>query len=774
MPASNLLLASKIVVVEEPPQIRNIPGVPTAIAAFVGVTERGPVRIPVFVTDFEDFKTVFGGYTSLSDMPNAVEGFFRNGGTAAWITRITHYTDITDPLTSTAVKGDQMILDRGGVAGPAVLDSVAGPFQLQAGQILEVNIDAAGADALTLQAVDANVVSGNAEPFALADGDTLVYQTNAALDDSALGLLRTITFLAADPLIAVIGAATAEEIAAVINRDGIGISAEVTGAGTTVTIHSDAKGSAAKLSIDATSTAIAVGKLNIAAGVTSSAGPNNVALIDAVTATELAALLTALPLSAGTAVAVAGALRLTGVTTGVGGTVVITANTTALGIFTGALPITQTGTAALESNTLKVIARDPGEWISSPVLYSVDIEAPSSGDADRFNLRVKKGTATAEIWPNLSMDALDTRYVESFIAANSKLIDVEDQFSPAVSPNNLPKVGSWSAWANQDNGLTGLVDADYVGSQAGGTGLYALDVISALTLLAVPGRATSAVHNAMISYCEVDRAGTCFSILDPPSDLDEQQIKTYVETTAALLGLSEFGSIYAPRVKILNPSTAIFGVANEITVPPSGHLLGAYARTDAARPGGVYEAPAGIENGILFGVLGFEGDDSVTGARSWVRDERKRDVVYPSRINPITVIGNSPRHIDGSRTLKGDGNFPSVSERRGVIFIEDSIKQGILFAKHRNNDRRLRMEVKRSITSFLLRQYDVQAFRGDTPTQSFYVDVSDALNTPERILAGQLYVRIGLATQRPADFITLLVTQDTRELDERLASLGLG
>ena len=55
MPPSNLLLASKIVVVEEPPQIRTIPGVPTSITAFEGVTERGPVRVPQFVTSFEEF-----------------------------------------------------------------------------------------------------------------------------------------------------------------------------------------------------------------------------------------------------------------------------------------------------------------------------------------------------------------------------------------------------------------------------------------------------------------------------------------------------------------------------------------------------------------------------------------------------------------------------------------------------------------------------------------------------------------------------------------------
>lgn len=762
MPSSNLLLASKIVVVEEPPSIRNIPGVPTAIAAFLGITERGPVRVPQFLTSFEEFVSVFGGYITGSDLPLAVAGAFQNGATAIWVSRLVHYTDILDSATATAVKGEFLIPDRGGAAAAAILDSAVGPFALVPAQQLDVNVDGAGTDSLVFAATPALVLTGNAEPYALVNLDTLVYQTNAALDDSALGIQRTITFLTAD--FSAIGAATAEEVAFVINRDGIGISADVTTGGTTVTIRSDARGAQGTVNILAASTAIAAGKLNIASGSVTSAGPNNVNLIDAVTALEIAALLTALPLTAGTSTTVTtttadDTIRMTGVTTGVGGTVVIEATTTALGIFTGALPITQTGSAVAIADSLKAIARDPGSHIAS---YSILIEAPTSGDAGSFNLRVIRNGATQESWPNLTMVQTDVRYAETFVNANSGLIDLEDQFSAATTPNNLPALGTYNTWVSQDDGLTGITDSDYVGSDAGKTGMYAFDQVDNITLLVVPGRATSAVHNAMIAYCEVQRVGACFAILDPPEGLDEQAIKTYVKTTAGLKGLTEFGAIYWPRVEILNPSESIFGVTtnNRLTVPPSGYLMGMFARTDASQAGGVYQAPAGVEIGRLFGVLGFETDDTL--------DERKRDVVFPELINPITAIDGSPRHVDGARTLKQNGNFPSVSERRGVIFIEQSLKAGLLFAKHRNNDRRLRMEVRRTIEAFLLIQYNDGAFRGSTAAESFYVDVSDALNPIEEIFAGRLNARIGLATQKPAEFIILTFTQDTRALEERL------
>lgn len=754
MPSSNLLLASKVVVTRQPPQIRTIPGVETAILAIAGITERGP-KEPRYATSFEEWVSIYGSYIADSDLAIEVEGFFRNRGTGVWTKRIYHYTDITDDQTGTAAKGEQDINDRGGVAGPAILESADGPFDLEDGEVLEVNIDAAGADALTINANPAEVTAGNVETYALVDGDTLVYQAKRP-GSAVLSELKTIVFLAADPLITAIGAATAQEIVNVINRDGIGIRAELVGANN-FKIISTKKGADAEFFIDGSSTSISAGKFDIAGG--SYTGSGDVDDINAVTATELAGLLTALPLSSGTATVSGNKLVLTSTGTGLAASVVVTANTTAAGIFAGVLPITQNGSDAAESPTIKVLGRDEGTYIDG---YVVVIEDATSGDADRFNLRLTKNGATKESWPNLSMDENDDRYVETFIAANSSLIDVQDLSSPAVSPNNLPKLGSYSAWAGSNDGLVGLVDSDFIGSDAGDTGLYGFDQIDNISLLAVPGRATSAVHNAMIQYCEVHRNGECFAILDSPVGLDAQGIKNYVQNVAALEGISEYAALYWKNLRVLNPSTAIFGNAENLVVPSSGFIAGVFSRVDQSKPGGVYEPPANVEKSVLFGVVGFEDDEAL--------DERKRDVVYPVRINPLTAIGGGPRHIDGSRTLKGDGSFPSVSESRGVIFITKSIKDGILFAKHRNNDRKLRMEVKRTIEAFLLLQYQNGAFRGDTPQESFFVDVSDALNPPEVIFANQLRVRIGLATQKPAEFIIVEITQDTRALEERLAN----
>lgn len=426
--------------------------------------------------------------------------------------------------------------------------------------------------------------------------------------------------------------------------------------------------------------------------------------------------------------------------------------------------ITLQDRAGVPVDTLQVDGKWDGSYANK---LRVIVEPATSGAAAEFNLSVEQDGVIVEVFPNLSMDSAAANYAESVInneKTGSNLVEVTDLASATASPDNLPAEGTFGPLTGGNDGLASLDDADFVGSEASSTGIRALDTVQNITLLIIPGRATSAVHNAMVTYCEATRDKACFAVLDPPSSTDAVGIVTYVETTAALLGLSEFAVIYWPRVKILNPNKNVFGSADQIVVPPSGHIVGVYARVDSSEPGGIYKPPAGIESGRLLGVLGFETDE--------VLDEAKRDLVFPKRINPLTVFPGTPRHIDGARTLKGDGNFPTVAERRGVIFIEQSLKIGLLFAKHQNNTEKLRATVKRTIVAFLLIQMRNGAFRSQDPTKAFFVDVSDALNPPTVIFAGQLVARIGLATNKPAEFIILRISQDTRALEEELAAAG--
>ena len=67
---------------------RPIEGVGTAIAAFVGFAERGPVNQPTFVANWTQFCSTFGKFIPGGFLAHAVYGYFHNGGGGCYITRL--------------------------------------------------------------------------------------------------------------------------------------------------------------------------------------------------------------------------------------------------------------------------------------------------------------------------------------------------------------------------------------------------------------------------------------------------------------------------------------------------------------------------------------------------------------------------------------------------------------------------------------------------------------------------------------------------------------
>jgi Bacteriophage tail sheath protein len=67
---------------------RPIEGVGTAVAAFVGVTAKGPYNSPRLVTNWGQFVSTFGEFVPGVYTPLAVYNFFDNGGGSAYVVRI--------------------------------------------------------------------------------------------------------------------------------------------------------------------------------------------------------------------------------------------------------------------------------------------------------------------------------------------------------------------------------------------------------------------------------------------------------------------------------------------------------------------------------------------------------------------------------------------------------------------------------------------------------------------------------------------------------------
>lgn len=96
---------------------KAIEGVSTSTAAMVGVTERGPVNRPIFLSSFAEYRRWFGGHlkpvagqASQWYLPSAVEGFFSNGGKRLFVTRVVGANDVASSSSVYAPIGDEMFL----------------------------------------------------------------------------------------------------------------------------------------------------------------------------------------------------------------------------------------------------------------------------------------------------------------------------------------------------------------------------------------------------------------------------------------------------------------------------------------------------------------------------------------------------------------------------------------------------------------------------------------------------------------------------------------
>lgn len=82
---------------------KPIEGVGTAVAAFVGLAQHGPVNEPTLVTNWTQFTTTFGDFMPESYLAHAVYGYFLNGGGSAYVVRIGDDDSGAQPLATAAL-----------------------------------------------------------------------------------------------------------------------------------------------------------------------------------------------------------------------------------------------------------------------------------------------------------------------------------------------------------------------------------------------------------------------------------------------------------------------------------------------------------------------------------------------------------------------------------------------------------------------------------------------------------------------------------------------
>jgi phage tail sheath protein FI len=365
----------------------------------------------------------------------------------------------------------------------------------------------------------------------------------------------------------------------------------------------------------------------------------------------------------------------------------------------------------------------------------INMGAAAAVRSEEFDITIAQGGST--LYDDLAIDAAHPRYYLNIINGDrNALVRLEPvEPPPAVDvPVSLPSnLAATPLAGGAIEDLTALTANHYIEA------LNTLQRIEDINLVAAPDATirlsagdTATVQQAMITHCET--MAFRFAVLDSRPGLDLFGGTSVENQRLGLASARGHAGLYYPWIRVLP-----VGSGEAILVPPSGHVCGIMARSDATR--GVHKAPA---NELVSGVVGVERTMS----------DIDQGQLNLAGINVIRIFSPGGRAtLWGARTTARDTNWQYVNIRRLFNFLEASIERGILWAVFEPNNLALWQKLRRTLTDFLRQQWRDGALFGEEPDDAFYVRIDELLNPFSEQALGRLHIEIGVRPSYPAEFI---------------------
>jgi phage tail sheath protein FI len=402
----------------------------------------------------------------------------------------------------------------------------------------------------------------------------------------------------------------------------------------------------------------------------------------------------------------------------------------------GSNPGAITVAGAVAPLTLQLSAANAGVWGNS--MY-VSTSASALG-SDYFTVTVYSGgnseAYVVERFTDVTMNTTDARYAINVINGGSTYITAKDLAAAATYSSTVnPVVTAVTALANGSNG-TAPTTANIASAVSGG----ALDSIENALLLNAPGLTAQADVDVLLAYAAGRK--DVFVVIDGINDTAANQI-TLVNTYAT--ANAGYGAVYFPQLVIPNPNQVSTGAI--VTVPAGAAVIGRIVTTDASR--GVFKSPAGLD-ARLSGVV------SVNKLTNTELDNLNSNT---AAINAIRYIPGSGIVVMGARTLKPGYADRYVSVRRSLIYLRKQADDLTKFGLFEPNDFRLWARIESTLQAFLTDFWQQGGLAGNSPSDAFFVKCDEENNTDLTVANGQVIAEIGVALQRPAEFIVIRISQ---------------
>lgn len=353
-----------------------------------------------------------------------------------------------------------------------------------------------------------------------------------------------------------------------------------------------------------------------------------------------------------------------------------------------------------------------------------------------------------EFYDQMSFNVVAPNYVDKKIA-KSDLVEVhylEDNkeiippFEQLVGKEK--SVGSVSFTGGSNGSISNISAADFIGEDRGAgrrTGIQSFLDNDVVSLIAIPGVTDPNVQLTLVAHCE--NIGSRFAVLDIPKDARK------VEDIIAHRNIfdTNYAALYHPWLTVFDPLDK-----KNISIPPSGSMLGIYARSDNTR--GVHKAPA---NEVVRGCVGLDCQFN-TG---------EQDILNPKGVNLIRAFAGQGIRVWGARTATSNSSWKYINVRRLFIFIEESIKANTNWAVFEPNDEVLWVRVQRTISVFLTNLWRNGSLAGSSPEEAFFVHIGRDTMSQDDIDNGRLICVIGVAPVKPAEFVIFRISQKTADAE---------
>jgi phage tail sheath protein FI len=276
--------------------------------------------------------------------------------------------------------------------------------------------------------------------------------------------------------------------------------------------------------------------------------------------------------------------------------------------------------------------------------------------------------------------------------------------------------------------------------------LAAFELVEEIAIVAAPGMIRDTTRSKVVSHCK--NMGDRFAVLDGPATEDHLILLTKIGAEGGVMpARTDYAAWYFPWVRVFDPAAQKYenNPTGIVSVPPSGHIAGIYARVDNER--GVHKAPA---------------NEAVMGALDLTQrlSKAQQDGLNPIGVNCIRVL-NDNILVWGARTVGGDanGDLKYINVRRTLLFLRKSIDEGTQWVVFEPNEPGLWQKITRNVTAFLTEVWRSGALFGTTAAEAFYVKCDAETNPQSSIDQGRVVTEIGVAIVRPAEFVIFRISQ---------------